>query len=64
MYEALIQTFLIIIIIFHINEAITLTISFQLVISLFNLVFKISLHSLFTLLGKKKPGIKLTGLNC
>ena len=64
MYEALIQTFLIIIIIFHINEAITLTISFQLVISLFNLAFKISLHSLFTLLGKNKPGIKLTGLNC
>ena len=46
MQQALIQTFLINIIIIHINEAITLTIPFQLVISLFNLILKISIHPL------------------
>ena len=42
-----IQIFLINIVIIHINETITLTLSFQLVISLLNLIFKISFHPFY-----------------
>ena len=44
--KALIQIVLINTIINHIDEATTLTIHFQLVISLFNFIFEISIHPL------------------
>ena len=47
MQQAVIQTFLINIIVNHINEAITLAIAFQLLISFFKMIFKISIRALY-----------------